>query len=570
MWGNEYMKEQKVHYDNIVSEIQSGNYEKALELLLPLIEKDIYNDEIAVLSATINMACGMEEDGFNHIIKGLEYNHANYELYLMLADYYYQKNINLAYICYENAAYYCEQQMGNDNDDYRYIYEALVDCKEKANVLPLHICIVGKNSELVAICKDSINNTFDIEDNNIHVVKENVALNNCIEEIGTDCDVLILSDHVKLMPNSIYCMRMGLYSDANVGSVGAVSNQSNASSEIDFHSNNIDDYYNYAIENNLPKCNAFEIKTWLEGYAFMIRRSLFMDIGGLNTEYYGGMTVEYQDLCTKILEKGYRNILCWNSFVYCSLQGGAYALPDTASNRDKLESNIDIFKRRWGFHPGYYTQVRSDVLSLIDKDAKQIEVLEVGCGTGNTLGRVKKMFMHSEVKGIELVEEVALVGAKNFDITCGDIEKMELPYKKGQFDYIIFGDVLEHLREPWDVLKKVHPYLKKDGCVLTSIPNIMNASVLYNLICGDFTYEDSGILDRTHLRFFTYKEIIKMFMLNGYRVEEVYRNVVTDSTTDNYPELFSAILSVKGAASKEEFDTFQYIVKARKTNNIIT
>ena len=61
-----------------------------------------------------------------------------------------------------------------------------------------------------------------------------------------------------------------------------------------------------------------------------------------------------------------------------------------------------------------------------------------------------------------------------------------------------------------------------------------------------------------------------MFMLNGYRVEEVYRNVVTDSTTDNYPELFSAILSVKGAASKEEFDTFQYIVKARKTNNIIT
>lgn len=69
------------------------------------------------------------------------------------------------------------------------------------------------------------------------------------------------------------------------------------------------------------------------------------------------------------------------------------------------------------------------------------------------------------------------------------------------FDYIILGDVLEHLTDPWKIVNELKQYLKKDGCLISSIPNIMHVSVLRNLVLGNFTYEDSGILDKTHLRF---------------------------------------------------------------------
>ncbi len=75
-----------------------------------------------------------------------------------------------------------------------------------------------------------------------------------------------------------------------------------------------------------------------------------------------------------------------------------------------------------------------------------------------------------------------------------------MDYKK-IFDYIILGDVLEHLIDPWKIVNELKQYLKKDGYLVSSIPNIMHVSVLRNLVLGNFTYEDSGILDKTHLRF---------------------------------------------------------------------
>jgi hypothetical protein len=120
------------------------------------------------------------------------------------------------------------------------------------------------------------------------------------------------------------------------------------------------------------------------------------------------------------------------------------------------------------------------------------------------------------------------------------------------------------LVHPDSVLTKIRDYLKKDGCVLASIPNLMNAEVIYNLLKGRFTYEEAGIRDMTHLRFFTYQEIMKMFVMAGYNTEQALCIVCPGCTTDDYGDFFKQLLAIDGVAPKEQFDTYQYLVRARR------
>jgi len=104
------------------------------------------------------------------------------------------------------------------------------------------------------------------------------------------------------------------------------------------------------------------------------------------------------------------------------------------------------------------------------------------------------------------------------DVIIGNIEKIILKYNNF-FDVIILGDVLEHLIDPWTTLKKLKLYLKDDGIIVASIPNFLYYTNLRTILLdADFKYEDSGILDKTHLRFFTKKNIINLFQENSMKV----------------------------------------------------
>lgn len=165
----------------------------------------------------------------------------------------------------------------------------------------------------------------------------------------------------------------------------------------------------------------------------------------------------------------------------------------------------------------YYQNEREDIISLIPNNAKC--VLDVGCGFGY-MGRRLKKERNVEVVGIEKEENVANVINENVDkLIVGDVENMRLPFKQGYFDCLVYGDILEHLREPWQVLKDHTYYLKKGGCCIASIPNISHYAIIKDLLKNKWEYKPSGILDRTHLRFFTLKSIRKMFKDAGYTIE---------------------------------------------------
>lgn len=145
-------------------------------------------------------------------------------------------------------------------------------------------------------------------------------------------------------------------------------------------------------------------------------------------------------------------------------------------------------------------------------------VLEVGCSSGYVSSKLKEN--NCRVYGIELDTDAAKAAMEHCEnVLNADIEKVEkLPYPFNQFDVILFGDVLEHMRCPETVMKKLKPYLKKEGFIVVSLPNITYWSVRLKILMGKFEYTEHGILDSTHLRFFNYKSAIRLLEHSGYKI----------------------------------------------------
>lgn len=160
--------------------------------------------------------------------------------------------------------------------------------------------------------------------------------------------------------------------------------------------------------------------------------------------------------------------------------------------------------------PGYFCSDRPEVAALIQPAGKR--VLEVGCGAGN-MGASLRARGAAEVIGIELHPAAASAARMRLSaVYRWNLEdRAPLPYPDGYFDYITLSDVLEHLADPEAVLAHLVRYLARDGAVITSLPNVRHESVaLPLLVDGLWDYTDAGILDRTHLRFFTLPSMVAM------------------------------------------------------------
>ncbi len=155
----------------------------------------------------------------------------------------------------------------------------------------------------------------------------------------------------------------------------------------------------------------------------------------------------------------------------------------------------------------YFSHVRHEVIDAI-KDKKELNVAEIGGGTGNTLIYLKKTGIASSIHLYDIVDFVK--EKDEFDsIHIGDVESCEFPTNK--YDIIILADVLEHLFDPKETIKRLIPSLKKEGLIICSIPNIRHFKAFYKIfIRGTFKYEDSGLFDFTHIRFFCKKDMIKL------------------------------------------------------------
>jgi 2-polyprenyl-3-methyl-5-hydroxy-6-metoxy-1,4-benzoquinol methylase len=165
----------------------------------------------------------------------------------------------------------------------------------------------------------------------------------------------------------------------------------------------------------------------------------------------------------------------------------------------------------------YYTQSRPEIIAFVPINTKTI--LDIGCGQGSFLMLIKEK-IGAETWGVEMVKEMAEYAKKKADyVFVGQIEKIFSSIPDGYFDCICFNDVLEHLIEPTEVLKMMRQKLSENGIIIASIPNVRYFLNIRNLlIYKDWEYTNSGILDATHLRFFTQKSMKRMFENAGYKL----------------------------------------------------
>lgn len=168
---------------------------------------------------------------------------------------------------------------------------------------------------------------------------------------------------------------------------------------------------------------------------------------------------------------------------------------------------------------GYHDLKRPEILNLIPHTAKSI--IDLGCGAGS-LGKALKERQPCHVTGIELNRAAAEIAKSNLDIClCDNLNRYNPALDRRKYDCIVLADILEHLIQPWQVLKKFAQALEGNGTIVASIPNIAHPWIISQLQKGLFRYETAGLLDITHLRFFTKTTIGQLFYKAGLKVTKI-------------------------------------------------
>jgi len=205
----------------------------------------------------------------------------------------------------------------------------------------------------------------------------------------------------------------------------------------------------------------------------------------------------------------------------------------------------------------YFGNVRRDVLPLLPTSSAR--VLELGCGRGDTLAYLKREGRCEWAGGIELFPAAAAVARGRVDwLLEGDAERLDIGLAPASLDLVLCLDVLEHLVDPWTMMRRLAALLRPGGAVVASIPNVRNRRVLFPLLFrGSFEYANEGLLDRTHLRFFTRRSAVALLESAGLRVDLVRD---TGLEPGSRTRMFDALT----LSTLRPLFTVQYLVRAVK------
>lgn len=380
-------------------------------------------------------------------------------------------------------------------------------------------------------------------------------------EVAAGDSILLLNNDTIVTANWLSNLVTCLYSSESIGAVGAVTNNCSYSQSIPVNYQCTEAMQKFAAAYNVSDPAKWEERLKLVGFCLLIKKSVINEVGLLD-ELFSPGNYEDDDYSLRIRLAGYRLILCRDTFIHHF--GSISFKADNDLFVRLLRENARKFETKWGFNPNYSTYIRNEIVSMVDAvPDRTMRVLEVGCACGAILLKIKHIVKDVDLYGIELNENAGRSAQLFARVIIGDLEKLEPEYPELFFDYIIMADVLEHMADPWAVLRKIHKYLRPDGKIIASIPNVMHFSVIRDMLNGCWSYQEAGILDRTHLRFFTLKEIGKLFGETGFSCTSVNFTTIPASEADlKFVERLCLITDKSFAG---QYTTYQYLIKAIKS-----
>ncbi|OGW37411.1 MAG: hypothetical protein A2Y97_01755 [Nitrospirae bacterium RBG_13_39_12] len=175
-----------------------------------------------------------------------------------------------------------------------------------------------------------------------------------------------------------------------------------------------------------------------------------------------------------------------------------------------------VYVHRYG---NCYESGREDLMAYVPLGAR--EILDIGSARG-LFGEMLKKRQRCVVTGVDIDTQLITVARKRVDnVIHGDIEEISGKAILGKYDCIVCGDVLEHLNNPWEVVRRLKNHLRKGGLFIASTPNIANWAIIYEMLQERWDYVPFSILSGTHVRFFTKKTLEELFEDTGYKIKEV-------------------------------------------------
>lgn len=206
--------------------------------------------------------------------------------------------------------------------------------------------------------------------------------------------------------------------------------------------------------------------------------------------------------------------------------------------------------------PGYHARVRQDVLPLLPPGGGTL--LDVGGGTGATASWLREIGRADRVGVLDRVPATERLGFS----AVGDIEDGEtlgaLIAREGPFQTVLCLDVLEHLRDPWAIVRRLHRGLAPGGVIIASIPNVRNFTALAPLLLRNrWDLKDAGVLDRTHLRFFVRNSAIQLMTSSGLVLDGLRANPSGGRSVRVFRALTGGLLN--------SFTDLQYLIRVRNS-----
>ena len=476
--------------------LNNQEYER-FQMLLEKNESSIRPIYQSIFKASLAFVTGDAEQVWRNIAEGLQIDGNNYELYMMLGDFYAGYNLQQAYLCYENALFYC-----NVEEDRTQIQTVIDNLTEQGISVPkAGIVILSYNLlDMTRECIESIRKTTPDSAREIVVVdnaskdksvawlkkqkdikllcnEENYGFprggNQGIRMVEKESDILLLNNDTVMTPNALFWLRMGLYENEQVGSVGSVSNYVANGQAVIGNGKTEEEYYNFARKNNVPMEAPYVNKASLVGFALLLKRSVLEKTGYLDERFSPG-NFEDNDICLRIILSGYRNVLCKNSFI---IHWGSKSFGKVPQKYNTLlETNQKKFFDKWkllDLTSENYLEIRMDLLDVVTKYHAQdsAKIMTIGMGCGTTLSYLQSRFPHDQIFAIEQQPYLAQISNQIVDTVCTNLNQWKGDDLVDTFDMILVNETLEFTKNPEAVLKELVKMLKQDGKLLIGFFN---------------------------------------------------------------------------------------------------
>ncbi len=372
------------------------------------------------------------------------------------------------------------------------------------------------------------------------------VLNEVIKQFVREENLLVLTPDFMILPKSIKNLNNILEMDSRIGAVYGktiLSNSKKFSEAVE---------YANMQDGKIEKRKTIEIP--FQGVLFS--NQMLKQIGCFDEQLFLPQNV-MDDYALRGMLGNYEYYEISNTYFYQTGDNRKYYLQKVEENQEKL--NIE---KKWNI-TGFHTAPNNMLLSCIKKHSEEeFSVLEIGCACGANLLEIKNRYPMANTYGIEINPVMASIASLAACVQTGDIEEKDLNFKNKKFDYIMLGNVLEYLKNPEEVICYCRDLLKREGRVLVNVPNFMNYSVLRQLINGDFIYEGMGFFNKSQIHFFTYKEIVNLFVKAGYQIEELFHT--WQGTVDEGEKKFvEKLVSLSNVTPEFMFWALQYYVVAK-------